>query len=71
MDDMFVMMKNVLVVEDFLLMFNSCYLFINFIMELVFDNRLLFIGMEVFKKGCKLEISVYCKLINIGLLFYY
>lgn len=68
---MFVMMKNVLVVEDFLLMFNSCYFFINFIMELVFDNKLLFIGMEVFKRGCKLEIGVYWKLMNIGLFFYY
>ena len=41
--------------EDFLLTLNSCHPSINFTMELAFDNKLPFIGMEVLKKACKLE----------------
>ena len=47
-------LKNVPAAEDFLLMLNSCHPSINFTMELAFDNKLPFIGMEVLKKGCKL-----------------
>ena len=40
-------------------------------MELAFDNKLPFIGMEVLKKGCKLETSVYRKPTNTGLLLHH
>ena len=40
-------------------------------MELVFDSKLPFISMEVLKKGCKLETSVYRKLTNTGLLLHH
>ena len=46
---------------------------INFTMELASDNKLPFIGtwMEVLKKGCKLETSVYRKPTNKGLLLHH
>ena len=40
-------------------------------MELASDNKLPFIGMEVLKKGCKLEISVYRKPTNTGVLLHH
>ena len=56
-DDTFAMMKNVPAAEDFLSTLNSCHPSINFAMELASDNKLPFIGLEVLKKGCKLETS--------------
>ena len=43
-------------------------------MELASDNKLPFVGMEVLKKGCKLETSaysVYRKPTNTGLLLHH
>ena len=59
MDDTFATMKNVPAAENLLLTLNSCHPSINFTMELTFDSKLPFIGMEVPKKGCKLETSAY------------
>ena len=50
-NDTFATMKNVPEAEDFLLTLYSCHPSINFTMELAFDNKLPFIGMEVLKKG--------------------
>ena len=57
MDDTFAMM--------------SCHPSTNYTMELAFDSKLPFIGMEVLKKGCKLETSVYRKPTNTGLLLHH
>ena len=65
-DDTFATMKNVPAAEDFLSTLNSCHPSINFTMELVSDNKLPFISLEVLKKGCKLETSVYRKPTNNG-----
>ncbi|PFX11647.1 hypothetical protein AWC38_SpisGene24539 [Stylophora pistillata] len=40
-------------------------------MELASGNKLPFVGMEVLKKGCKLETSVYRKPTNTGLLLHH
>ena len=40
-------------------------------MELESDNKLPFIGMELLKKGCKLEMNVYRKPMNTGLLLHH
>lgn len=40
-------------------------------MEIVENNKFLFFGMMIEKNGCYLIISVYCKLIDIGLFLYY
>ena len=40
-------------------------------MELASDNKLPFIGIEVLKKGCKLETGVYRKPTNTGLLLHH
>ena len=53
--DTFATMKNEPVAEEFLSTLNSCHPSINFTMELASNNKLPFIGMEVPKKGCKLE----------------
>ena len=71
MDDTFATMKNVPAAEDFLSKLNSCHPYINFTMELASNNKLPFIGMEVLKKGCKLETSVYRKSTNTGLLLHH
>ena len=70
-DDTFAMMKSVPATEDFLSTLNSCHPSINFNMDLASDNKLPFIGMEVLKKGCKLETSVYRKPTNTGLLLHH
>ena len=57
--------------EDFLSTLNSCHAYINFTMELASNNKFPFIGMEVLKKGCKLETSVYRKPTNTGLLLHH
>ena len=57
MDDTFAMM--------------SCHPSTNYTMELAFDSKLPFIGMEVLKKGCKLETSAYRKPTNTGLLLHH
>ena len=63
-DDTCATMKNVPAAEDFLSTFNSCHPSINV-------TKLPFIGMEVFKIGCKLELSVYRKPTNTGLLLHH
>ena len=70
-DDTFAMMKNVPAAEDFLSTLNSCHPSINFAIELASDNKLPFIGLEVLKKGCKLETSVYRKPMDTGLLLHH
>ena len=65
------MMKSVPAAEDFLSTLNSCHPSINFTMELASHNKLPFIGMEVLKKGCKPETSVYRKPTNTGLLLHH
>ena len=70
-DDTFATMKNVPAAEDFLSALNSCHPSINFTMELPSDNELPFVGMEVLKKGCKLETSVYQKPSNTSLLLHH
>ena len=70
-DDTFAMMKSAPAAEDFLSKLNSCHPSLNFTMELASDNKLPFIGMEVLKKGCKLETSVYRKPTNTGLLLHH
>ena len=64
-------MKNVPAAENFLSTLNSCHSSINFTMELASDNKLPFIGLEVLKKGCKLETSVYRKPTHTGLLLHH
>jgi len=60
-DDTLATMKDVPAAEAFLTALNNCHLSINFTMELGSDNKLPFFGMEVLKKGHKLETSVYRK----------
>jgi len=57
--------------EVFLSTLNNCHPSISSTMELASDNKLPFVGMEVLKKGCKLETSVYCKPTNTGLLLHH
>ena len=57
-------MKDVPAAEAFLSTLNNCHLSISFTMELASDNKLPFVGMEVLKKGHKLETSVYKKPTN-------
>ena len=57
-------MKDVPAAEAFLSMLNNCHPSISFTMELASDNKLPFVGMEVLKKGRKLETSVYKKPTN-------
>ena len=64
----FAKMKNVPAAEDFLSTLNGCHPSINFTMELASEGKLPFIGMEVLKRGCKLETGVYRKPTNTGLL---
>ena len=69
-DNTFATMKNVPAAEDFLSTLNSCHPSISFTMELASDNKLPFIGMEVLKKGCKLETR-YRKPTTTGLLLHH
>ncbi|XP_022781132.1 uncharacterized protein LOC111322317 [Stylophora pistillata] len=57
--------------EDLLSTLNNCHPSIHFTMELASGNKLPFVGMEVLKKGCKLETSVYRKPTNTGLLLHH
>lgn len=70
-DDMLSIMFNVEIVEVFLLILNDSYFLINFIMELVVNGKFFFLGVEIVKYMFCLEIKVYKKLIDIGLLLYY
>ena len=71
MDDTLATMKDVPAAEAFLSTLNNCHPSISFTMELASDNKLPFVGMEVLKKGCKLETSVYRKPTNTGLLLHH
>ena len=66
-DDTFATMKNIPAAEDFLSTLNACHPSINFTMELASEGKLPFIGMEVLKRGCRLETGVYRKPTNTGL----
>lgn len=70
-DDTLATMKDVPAAEAFLTTLNNCHPSINFTMELASDNKLPFIGMEILKKGHKLETSVYRKPTNTGLLLHH
>ena len=70
-DDTFTTMKNMPAAEDFLSTLNSCHPSINFTMELASEGKLPFIGMEVLKRGCRLETGVYRKPTNTGLLLHH
>ena len=70
-DDTLATMKDVPAAEAFLKTLNNCHPSINFTMELASDNKLPFIGMEILKKGHKLETSVYRKPTNTGLLLHH
>jgi len=70
-DDILATMKDVPAAEAFLTTLNNCHPSINFTMELASVNKLPFIGMEILKKGHKLETSVYRKPTNTGLLLHH
>ena len=70
-DDTLATMKDVPAAEAFLSTLKNCHPSISFTMELASDNKLPFVGMEVLKKGCKLETSVYRKPTNTGLLLHH
>lgn len=70
-DDILVVVKDILIVMVFLVILNEVYLVISFMMEVVNNNKLFFIGMEFIKIGKQLKICVYRKIINKGLFFYY
>ena len=70
-DDTLATMKDVPAAEAFLSTLNNCHPSISFTMELASDHKLPFVGMEVLKKGCKLETSVYRKPTNTGLLLHH
>ena len=70
-DDTLATMKNVPAAEAFLTTRNNCHPSINFTMELASDNKLPFSGMEILKRGHKLETSVYRKPTNTGLLLHH
>jgi len=57
-DDTLATVKDVPAAEAFLTTLNNCHPSINFTMELASDNKLPFIGMEILKKGHKVETSV-------------
>ncbi|PFX30066.1 hypothetical protein AWC38_SpisGene5143 [Stylophora pistillata] len=69
-DDTFAIVTSVPAAEDLLSTLNNCHPSIHFTMELASGNKLPFVGMEVLKKGCKLETSVYRKPTNTGLLLH-
>ena len=48
-------------VEAFLTTLNNCHPFITFTMELACNDMLPFVSIEILKKGCKVETSVYRK----------
>ena len=58
-DDTLATMKDVPAAEVFLSTLNNCHPSISSTMELASDNKLPFVGMEVLKRGCKPETSVY------------
>ena len=64
-------MRDVPAAEAFSSTLNNCHSSISFTMELASDNKLPSVGMEVFKKGCKLETSVYRKPTDTGLLLHH
>ena len=70
-DDTLATVKDVPAAEAFLSTLNNCHPSTSFTMELASDNKLPFVGMEVLKKGCKLETSVYRKPPNTGLLLHH
>ncbi|XP_022790275.1 uncharacterized protein LOC111335411 [Stylophora pistillata] len=70
-DDTFAIVTSVPAAEDLLSTLNNCHPSIHFTMELASGNKLPFVGMEVLKKGCKLETSVYRKPTNTGLLLHH
>ena len=70
-DDTFATMKNIPAAEDCLSTLNGCHPSINFTMELASEGKLPFIGMEVLKRGCRLETGVYRKPTNTGLLLHH
>ena len=70
-DDTLATMKDVPAAEAFLSTLNNCHPSISFTMELASDHKLPFVGMEVLKKGCKLETSVYRKPTNTDLLLHH
>jgi len=70
-DDTLDTMKDVPAAEAFSSTLNNCQPSISFTMELASDNKLPFVGMEVLKEGCKLEISVSRKPTNTDLLLHH
>ena len=64
-------MPDVAGAESFLSTLNECHPSISFTMEVVSDNKLLFLGMEITKNGCQLSTSVYRKPTNTGLLLHF
>ena len=70
-DDTLAIMKDVPTAEAFFSTLNNCHPSTSFTMELASDNKLPFVGMEVLKKGCKLETSVYRKPTSTGLLLHH
>ena len=70
-DDTLTTKKDVPAAEAFLSTLNNCHPSISFTRELASDNKLPFVGMEVLKRGCKPETSVYRNPTNTGLLLYH
>ena len=70
-DDTVALMDDVSSAEAFLQTLNDCHLALDFTMGLSSDGKLPFLGMEIIRKGRKLETSVHRKNTNTGLLLHY
>lgn len=70
-DDSLVIMPDVRAAEDFLTTLNDHHKDVKFTMELSVDDKLSFLGMDIIKNGNKLDICVYRKPTNTGLLLHF
>ena len=70
-DDTLSVMTDVETASGFLTTLNSSHPSIDFTMELEENGTLPFLGMEVMKKGCRLDTKVYKKPTDTGLLLHY
>ena len=70
-DDTLVIMPSTDAASDFLSTLNSLHPSLSFTMQFPVDNKIPFIGMEIIKKGTKIETQVYRKPTNAGLLLHF
>ncbi|KAL9986971.1 hypothetical protein ACROYT_G001201 [Oculina patagonica] len=70
-DDTLSAMPDVETASEFLITLNNSHPSINFTMELEENGRLPFLGMDIIRNGCHLDMKVYRKPTDTGLLLHY